>query len=94
MEVTREDVLRCAELAHLSLTEEEIEPMRRAMEDLLTHASSLNELNLEGVEPWPTGQESRLPRREDEAREGFTQEEALQNAPEADRGLFLVPKAL
>ena len=38
MDVTREDVLRCAKLAHLSLQEEEVEPMRRAMEQLLTQA--------------------------------------------------------
>ena len=28
MEVTREDVLRCAQLTHLSLAPEEIEPLR------------------------------------------------------------------
>lgn len=94
MEVTREDVLRCAELAHLSLTEAELEPMRLAMEGLLTHASSLNELDLEGVEPWPGGQEQPLPRRADAPGECFTQAQALENAPEADRGFFVVPKAL
>ena len=42
MDVTREDVLRCAALAHLSLREEEIEPMRMAMARMLTHAASLD----------------------------------------------------
>ena len=51
MEVTREDVLRCAALAHLSLREEEIEPMRLAMAQMLNHATSLDELSLEEVEP-------------------------------------------
>jgi Asp-tRNA(Asn)/Glu-tRNA(Gln) amidotransferase C subunit len=33
-----------------------------------------------------------LPRRDDQARPGFTQAEALANAPQADQGCFLVPK--
>ncbi len=94
MEVTREDVLRCAELAHLSLTEDEIEPMRQAMAGLLTHAASLDELDLEGIEPWGKLQEAVLPRREDEPRECFSQAEALKNAPDADRGHFVVPRVL
>lgn len=94
MDVTREDVLRCAALAHLSLREEEIEPMRLAMTRMLTHAASLDELDLVGVEPTLPGQGRPLPRREDEPHDTFTQAEALANAPEQDRGHFVVPKVL
>jgi aspartyl-tRNA(Asn)/glutamyl-tRNA(Gln) amidotransferase subunit C len=94
MEVTREDVLRCAALAHLSLREGEIEPMRLAMAQMLTHAASLDELPLDEVEPMLLAHGRPLPRREDEPREGFTQAQALANAPEQDRGYFVVPKVL
>jgi aspartyl-tRNA(Asn)/glutamyl-tRNA(Gln) amidotransferase subunit C len=94
MDVTREDVLRCARLAHLSLAEAEIEPMRQAMAQMLTHATSLDELALDGVEPMLPGQGRALPRREDEPRESFTQEQALANAPAQARGNFVVPKVL
>ncbi|HJV48096.1 MAG TPA: Asp-tRNA(Asn)/Glu-tRNA(Gln) amidotransferase subunit GatC [Geothrix sp.] len=94
MEVTREDVLRCAKLAHLSLREDEIEPMRRAMAQMLTHAASLDELPLDQVEPMVAGLGRPLPRREDLPRETFTQSQALANAPEQDRGFFVVPKVL
>ena len=94
MEVTREDVLRCAALAHLSLREEEIEPMRVAMTRMLTHAASLDELPLDQVEPMLAGLGRPLPRREDVPRDTFTQAEALANAPEQDRGYFVVPKVL
>jgi len=90
MLVTREDVLRCAALTRLNLQEEEIEPLRRDMASLLSHAESLNALDLAEVEPWT--QNLPLPRREDVAREGFTQAEALANAPQVDRGHFAVPK--
>ena len=94
MDVTREDVLRCAALAHLSLREEEIEPMRMAMARMLTHAASLDELPLDQVEPMLAGQGRPLPRRGDEPRDTFTQEQALANAPAQDRGYFVVPKVL
>jgi aspartyl-tRNA(Asn)/glutamyl-tRNA(Gln) amidotransferase subunit C len=92
MEVTREDVLRCAQLTHVSLDEAEIEPLRRDMEQMLSHAQSLDRLDLEGVEPMTHAVDIPLPRREDIARPGFTQAEALAGAPQADRGCFLVPK--
>jgi len=92
MDVTREDVLRCAALTRLSLKEEEIEPLRRDMAQLLSHAQSLDTLDLEGVEP--ASLDRPLPRREDVPREGFTQAEALANAPRTDRGHFAVPRVL
>lgn len=94
MEVTREDVLRCAQLSALSLQEHEIEPMRQAMSQLLSHAERLNELPLEGVEPMTHALSIPLPRREDEAKPWFTQAEALTNAPETAQGQFKVPKVL
>jgi len=94
MDVTREDVLRCAQLTYLKLREEEIEPMRQDMEKLLSHAESLNSLDLEGVEPTTHGLDLPLRRREDLVLEGFTQSQALANAPDADRGHFRVPKVL
>jgi len=94
MEVTREDVLRCAQLAHLSLEPAEIEPLRQAMTQVLSHAQSLDQLDLEGVEPCTHGLDLALPRREDEPRPGLTQEQALANAPLAGQGCFLVPKVM
>jgi aspartyl-tRNA(Asn)/glutamyl-tRNA(Gln) amidotransferase subunit C len=94
MDVTREDVLRCAKLTCLSLREDEIEPMRQAMEQMLSHAESLNTLPLDNVEPTTHGLAIPLPRRKDDVKPTFTQEEALANAPQKDQGYFVVPKVL
>jgi aspartyl-tRNA(Asn)/glutamyl-tRNA(Gln) amidotransferase subunit C len=93
MDVTREDVLRCARLADLRLEEAEVEPMRQAMEQLLTHAQSLDALDLADVEPTFHALPMALPRREDVPGESLSQAEALGNAPDADQGHFRVPKA-
>ena len=92
MEVTREDVLRCAQLARLHLQEAEIEPLREAMERMILQARKLDELDLEGVEPYALA--TPLPRREDEVRPSLTQDEALANAPEVVDHHFHVPKVL
>lgn len=94
MEVTREDVLRCARLTSLRLGEDEIEPMRLAMTQMLSHAESLNALPLDDVEPTTHGLDLLLPRREDVVADCFTQAQALANAPEHDQGFFVVPKVL
>ena len=94
MEVTREDVLHCAKLARLSLRENEIEPLRQAMAQLLSRAEKLNALQLEDVPPMLHALSMTLPLREDEVGPSFTQEEALANAPAQSHGHFVVPKVL
>ncbi len=94
MDVTREDVLRCARLAHLSLEESEVEPLREGMAQVLNHARSLDELDLEGVPPMLQGLVHALPRREDVVTPSLTQAQALSNAPASAHGQFQVPKVL
>lgn len=94
MKVTREDVLRCAQLTALKLQEQEIEPLRQDMECLLNHAQSLQELDLEGVPPLLHPHVQACPRRPDVVMPSLTQAQALSNAPDQDRGYFRVPRAL
>ena len=51
MKVTREDVLRVAELAHLELSEAELDAFGRHLDSILTYSDKLNELDTSGVEP-------------------------------------------
>jgi len=92
--VTREDVMHCAKLAALDLKEEEIEPLRKDMEQLLTFAKHLDEVDLCGAEPSMHWIEPELRRRKDMVAQGLTQGEALANAPEKESGFFVVPKIL
>ena len=94
MEVTREDVLRCAKLARLNLREDEIEPMRLAMAQILGRAEMLAALDLDGVPPMLHALQSVLPLRDDEAGPSLTQAQALANAPETRDGHFVVPRVL
>lgn len=94
MEITRDDVLHCAQLARLSLQEDEIEPLRQAMMQMLSRAEKLDALDLEGVEPLFHPLDLTLPRRADVVGTSFTQDQALANAPVKSHGHFVVPKVL
>jgi aspartyl-tRNA(Asn)/glutamyl-tRNA(Gln) amidotransferase subunit C len=49
--ITRDDVLRVAQLAHLELTEGEVETYRGQLDDILSYIGKLNEVDVSGVEP-------------------------------------------
>ena len=51
MKISREDVLRVAELAHLELSAEEVETFRGQLDEILTYIEKLNELDTANVEP-------------------------------------------
>jgi aspartyl-tRNA(Asn)/glutamyl-tRNA(Gln) amidotransferase subunit C len=90
--VTKEDVLHCAKLAALNLEEKEIEPLRKDMEQLLSFAKRLGDLDFRGTEPAMHVVEPPLRRRGDVAMPSLAQAEALANAPSQDQGCFVVPK--
>ena len=51
MKITREDVLRVADLAYLDLSESELETYRAQIDEILEYIGKLNELDTATVEP-------------------------------------------
>jgi aspartyl-tRNA(Asn)/glutamyl-tRNA(Gln) amidotransferase subunit C len=51
MKISREDVLRVAQLAHLELAPEEVETYRGQLDKILAYIGKLQELDVSGVEP-------------------------------------------
>src|SRR5712692_5692979 len=51
MKISREDVLRVAELAYLDLSEAELEMYRAQIDEILEYIGKLNELDTANVEP-------------------------------------------
>jgi aspartyl-tRNA(Asn)/glutamyl-tRNA(Gln) amidotransferase subunit C len=85
--VDHEEVEHVASLARVDLDEAEIERFAAQFDDILSYFEALDEVP--EVEP-----EAELDNvfRPDEVREGFSQEEALANAPETEDGYFKGPK--
>jgi aspartyl-tRNA(Asn)/glutamyl-tRNA(Gln) amidotransferase subunit C len=51
MKISRQDVLRVAELAQLELTSQEVETYSGQLDAILTYIDKLNELDISHVEP-------------------------------------------
>jgi len=51
MKISREEVLRVAQLAHLELAPEEVETYRSQLDEILAYIGKLQELDISGVEP-------------------------------------------
>jgi aspartyl-tRNA(Asn)/glutamyl-tRNA(Gln) amidotransferase subunit C len=99
MKITREDVLRVAELAYLELSESEVDAYQRHLDSILTYAEKLNELDTTGVEPMaqvapPGAQAAGTPLREDVELPCRIIGEVLAGAPEATSTHFRVPKVI
>jgi aspartyl-tRNA(Asn)/glutamyl-tRNA(Gln) amidotransferase subunit C len=84
-------VLHVAQLAHLDLTEEEIERFGEQLSAILEAVSKVSELDLADVPPTSHPLDLVNVWRDDEPRPCLSPEEVFANAPERDDGFFRVP---
>ena len=97
--VTREEIERVAELAHLNLTPEETGSMVHDLNAILDHIAQLEQLDTSKVEP--LAQVSELngagePRslREDVIRPSLDRAEVMSQSPDSSGSFFKVPKVI
>lgn len=97
--VTVQDVERVAELAHLELGPEEVEPMLRDLNAILDYVAELNELDTAGVEPLAQASElmsesARPQPRPDQLEPSLARPAVMSQAPETNGAFFKVPKVI
>jgi aspartyl-tRNA(Asn)/glutamyl-tRNA(Gln) amidotransferase subunit C len=94
--LTRTDVLRIAELAHLELADAEVELFTKQLDEILVYAQQVQDADTTGVSPTSHALASDAVWREDALGPSLGRDDAFRNAPDADRaaGLFKVPKVL
>ena len=51
MSLSREEILKISELAHIALTEDEIETFRHQMSSVLEYVDRLGSVDVKGIEP-------------------------------------------
>ena len=51
MKISREEVLRIAELAHLGLSSEEVDTYRGQLDGILSYIDKLKQIDISNVEP-------------------------------------------
>jgi aspartyl-tRNA(Asn)/glutamyl-tRNA(Gln) amidotransferase subunit C len=93
---TRADVLRIAALAHLELTDAEVELFTAQLAGVLEFANIVQQADTTGVPPTSHALLVDPSLRDDLREASLDRAEVLKNAPDADAtaGLFKVPKVL
>jgi aspartyl-tRNA(Asn)/glutamyl-tRNA(Gln) amidotransferase subunit C len=99
MKISREDVIRVAELAHLGLAPEEVDKYRDQLDSILTYVEKLSEIDLTNVEPMTqvlhiAGGNSHPELREDTLLPCDVAQLILAEAPEAAKPFFRVPRVI
>ena len=98
MKISREDVLRVADLAYLDLSEAELETYRKQMDEILEYIGKLNELDTAHVEPMAQvltdDQTADATLREDVVVRCEVAGEILKQAPDPEPPYFRVPKVI
>jgi aspartyl-tRNA(Asn)/glutamyl-tRNA(Gln) amidotransferase subunit C len=98
MKISREDVLRVADLAYLDLNESELETYRNQIDEILEYIGKLNELDTANVEPMAQvladDQTADATLREDVVVPCQTAPEILKQAPDPEPPYFRVPKVI
>lgn len=99
MKISREDVLRVAELAHLELSPEEVETYRSQLDEILNYVAKLEEIDVTNVEPMaqvlfkPAG-DVHPEMREDVLRRSDVGRDILAQSADAAKPFFRVPKVI
>jgi aspartyl-tRNA(Asn)/glutamyl-tRNA(Gln) amidotransferase subunit C len=98
VKISREDVLRVADLAYLDLSEAELETYRNQIDEILEYIGKLNELDTANVEPLAQvltdDQAADATLREDVVVRCEVAGEILKQAPDPEPPYFRVPKVI
>ncbi|NOX42442.1 MAG: Asp-tRNA(Asn)/Glu-tRNA(Gln) amidotransferase subunit GatC [Gammaproteobacteria bacterium] len=94
MSLDKEDVEKIAHLARLAINEDDIPEYSRELSKILDLVAQMNAVDTSNIEPMAHPQENSQRLREDKITE-LNQRDAIQaNAPQVERGLYLVPKVI
>ncbi|MFM9907983.1 MAG: Asp-tRNA(Asn)/Glu-tRNA(Gln) amidotransferase subunit GatC [Chitinophagaceae bacterium] len=94
MVVNNELVKNLAELSRLSFNEQEMEVIKKDLQQMIGFIDKLKELDTTGVEPLLHMSNAVNVLREDMVQGSISREEALKNAPESDGVFIRVPKVI
>ena len=94
MQVSQEEILHIANLAHLNIEENEIENYLTNLQDILNFANIVNNAPVENLDITIGAHEAKNVFRKDEIKVFQDTESLLQNATSQEQNMFKIPKVL
>ncbi|GHF14781.1 aspartyl/glutamyl-tRNA(Asn/Gln) amidotransferase subunit C [Amycolatopsis deserti] len=92
--ISRDEVAHLAKLARLAVTDDELNVFAGQLDHILDAVAKVSEVAADDVPPTSHAVPLTNVFREDVARPGLTQQQALAGAPAAEEGRFRVPRIL
>lgn len=92
--ISREEIVRIAKLAMLNLTDAEIDTYTQDMQEILSYAEMINQLDTSDTDETIGAIEQKNVFRKDEMIEFKNRDILLQNAPSQEEGMFQIPKVI
>jgi len=90
----KDTVRKVAEIARITLTEEEVSEFSSDMESILEAFKDLQKMEVRNMKPTFQPLETKNVMRDDEIEESLSQIDALKNTKQKERGYFRGPKAV
>ena len=94
MQVSKEEILHIANLAHLNLKDDEIDSYILHLQDILNFANIVNHVPVENLDVTVGANEAKNVFRKDEIKLFEDNESLLQNAMEKEQNMFKIPKVI
>ena len=94
MQVSREEILHIANLASLTLEENEIQKYLDNLQEILDFANIVNNADTEDLDITIGANEAKNVFRKDEIKVFEDRDALLQNAPEKEQNMFKIPKVI
>ncbi len=94
MAIDENTVRRVANLSRIQIESAEVAPLSNELSSVLDMLDSLQEVDVDGIEPLTSVVPTNAPMREDDITDGNRQQEILKNAPLEREGFFAVPKVV
>ena len=94
MQVSKEEVLHIANLAHLEIKENEIDNYLTNLQEILNFANIVNNVPVENLDITIGANEAKNIFRKDEIQVFEDNEGLLQNAVDKEQNMFKIPKVL
>lgn len=94
MKISKEEILHIANLADLSIEEQEIEKYALNLQDILNFTNIVNNAPVDNLDVTIGANEKKNVFRKDEIEVFEDNEALLQNAPEKEQNMFKIPKVI
>ena len=94
MEISREEILRIADLACLKIEEKDIDKYTSNLQEILNFAKVVTREDTKGIEITVGANNQYNVFRKDEIKDFEDKEALLENAPEKEIGMFKIPRVM